>query len=401
MDPTDLLDRDRNRAGWWLYLVALGIGVAFLAYSFVGTFVFGVFVYYASRPVFHRLRKRLGRDGLAAAATLLGFVVPVLVVVGYVLVAGLRNVASLSGVSPDQYAGLLSPFVNVEALNESQQDALTTLLNRPGSVRSLPLGRIRSLLTSGLAVLGMALNALVHVTLAFAFAYFVLRDGDRIAAWFRNSVAARGTAGHAYATAVDDDLETIFFGNVLFVFTMAVLASLVYYGFNFVAPPALTIPFAVLLALLTGVTSLIPLVVSKVIYVPLVAYLGAVALRTGGVALVYPVGLLVVSFLLLDILPQTFIQPYVSGHQIHTGIVMFAYLLGPLLFGWYGFFLLPIFVILVLQAVRIVLTDLLHGDRLDPTVDAAPSVGGETAEQQSGGDGGPAEKKPDGEESDG
>lgn len=380
MDPTNIVDRERNRIAWWLYLAGLGAGVAFLAYSFVGTFVLGVFAYYAARPVFHRLRSLLGRDGLAAGATLLGFVVPVLLVVAYVLVQALRDVASLAGSSPDQYAQLLAPFVNVEALTRGQQDLLTTLLNRPGAVRSLPLDRAQELLTGGLSVVSTVFGVFVHVSLTFGFAFFLLRDGDRIAAWFRNNVSGEGTTGHAYATAVDDDLETIFFGNVLFVFTMAVLAAVVYYGFNLLAPPALSIPFAILLALLTGVASLIPLVVSKVVYVPLVVYLASVALRTGGVALVYPLGLLVTCFLVLDILPQTFLQPYISGRRIHTGLLMFAYILGPLLFGWYGFFLLPIFVILVLQAVRIVLTGLLHGDRLTPEVDAAPTMGGEPSE---------------------
>ncbi len=383
-----LLDRDRNRAAWWLYIGFLGLGVAFLGYSFLGTFVFGVFVYYASRPVFGRVRSRLGRDGASAAVTLLGFVVPVLLIVGYVLAAGLRDVASLSGVGPDEYVQLLSPFVNVEALGEGQRDALATLLNQPGRLRSLPFDRLRSLLTSGLAVLGSAINALVHVTLAFGLAFFLLRDGDSVAEWFRRNVAPPDSAGHAYAKAVDDDLETVFFGNVVFVFTMAVLAAVIYYGFNLVAPDPLGIPFPVLLALLTGITSLIPLVVSKLVYVPLVIYLGTVAFRTGGVALVFPVGLLVVSFLVLDILPQTFLQPYISGRQIHTGIMMFAYLLGPLLFGWYGFFLLPLFAVLVLQAVRIVLTDLLHGDRLTSAVDAAPSLGGDPPGESTGADGG-------------
>jgi predicted PurR-regulated permease PerM len=384
VDPTDLVDRERNRIAWWLYLGVLGLGVAFLAYSFVGTFALGLFVYYASRPVFHRLRNHLDGRGLAAGATLVGFVAPILLVIAYVIVEALRSLASLSNAESGAVDDLLAPVVDVEALTGGQQNVSELLSSVPGSLQSLPMGGAEALLTSGLAVLAAAAGVLVHVSLAFAFAFFLLRDGDRIETWFRNSVAGEGTAGHAYATAVDDDLETIFFGNVLFAFIMAVLAALVYYGFNAVAPGELSIPFPILLALLTGAASLVPLVVGKLVYVPLVAYLAVVAVQTGGGALIYPVGLLGVSFLVLDILPQTFIQPYVAGRQIHVGVMMFAYLLGPLLFGWYGFFLLPVFVILVLQAVRIVLTDLLHGDPVDPAVDAAPTMGGEPGEEDVG-----------------
>lgn len=394
MDPRDLLDRDRNRAGWWLYVALLGVGVAFLLYSFVGTFAFGLVVYYAARPVFHRVQSWIGRDGVAAAATLLGFVVPILLVVSYVLVAGLRDLASLAG--EEDFGRLLAPVLNVDQLTEGQQNFVSTLTEAPGSLPSVPFGEAGTILGGGLAVLGAAAGALVHVSLAFALAYFLLRDGDRIAAWFRGSIAERGSIGHAYATAVDDDLETVFFGNVLFIVAVAILATVVYYGFNVVAPDALSIPFPVLLALLTGVTSLVPLVVGKLVYVPVVAYVGAMAVQSGGTSLAYPVGLLVASFLFLDILPQTFLQPYITGRDIHTGILMFAYLLGPLLFGWYGFFLLPIFVVLVLQAVRIVLTDLLHGDRLTPQVDAAPSLGSDPPGYLSQANGG--EREENGEE---
>lgn len=379
MDPTNLIDRERNRIAWWLYLAVLGLGVALLAYSFVGTFAFGVFIYYAARPVFDRVRDGLGSDGLAAGATLLGFVVPVLLVVGYVLVSGFGELVSLAQADAGGLASTFGDVVNVDQLPEGQRE----LVEAVSDVGALPVGGAEALLTGGLAVLATASGVLVHVSLAFGFAYFLLRDGDHIAAWFRNSVAGPGTAGHAYATAVDDDLETIFFGNVLFVVTMALLAAIVYYGFNAVAPGALSIPFPILLAVLTGVASLVPLVVGKLVYVPVVVYLAVVAVQTGGGAIVYPVGLLVVSFLVLDILPQTFVQPYLAGRQIHTGVMMFAYLLGPLLFGWYGFFLLPIFVILVLQAVRIVLTDLLHGEPVTTEVEAAPTMGGEPSEADS------------------
>ena len=384
MTWTDLLDRDRNRAAWWLYLALLGLGLAFLFYSFVGTFVFGIVIYYASRPVFYRIRSRIGRDGLSATVTLLGFVVPVLLVVTYVLVAGLQDLASLAG--QENFGQLLAPLLNVDQLTKGQQSLVSLLTDPPESVRSLPFGRIRSILGSGLAVLSAVIGGLVHVSLAFAAAFFLLRDGDRIAAWFRDSIADRGSAGYAYATAVDDDLETVFFGNVLFIVAVAILATAVYYGFNLVAPSSLTIPLAVLLALLTGVTSLIPLVVGKLVYVPVVLYVGAMALQSGGASLAYPAGLLVVCFLFLDILPQTFLQPYITGRDIHTGILMFAYLLGPILFGWYGFFLLPIFVVLVLQAARIVLTELIHGERLTPRVNAAPSRGSDPPGQSSAAD---------------
>jgi predicted PurR-regulated permease PerM len=64
----------------------------------------------------------------------------------------------------------------------------------------------------------------------------------------------------------------------------------------------------------------------------------------------------------LDIIPQSFLQPYISGRQLNPLMLLFAYILGPILFGWYGFFLLPILFVLMLEVVRIVLSEFLHGD---------------------------------------
>ena len=372
MNWNDFIDYDRNRIAWWLYLLVLAVGVVYVGYSFVGMFVLGVFLYYASRPICDRVSSYVDRDSLAAGLTLAGIVTPILLVVGYVLLAGLRDAASLSGMPG---SGLLAPFLNVDQLTSNQESLVQTLVENPSRVGSLSTDRIRQVATAAMTALGAVFGTLVLLSLSFGFAFFLLRDDDRIAAWFRDEVASPGSAAHAYAYAVDDELETVFFGNVLFVATMAILAAIVYYGFNFLAPPALTIPFAILLALLTGVASLVPLVVGKIVYVPVVGYLAWVATGTGGASIVYPIGLLVVSFLVLDLLPQTFLQPYISGNEVHMGIMMFAYILGPMLFGWYGFFLLPLFFVLVIQAVRIVLTDLIHGDELTPSVDAAPSLG--------------------------
>jgi predicted PurR-regulated permease PerM len=135
------------------------------------------------------------------------------------------------------------------------------------------------------------------------------------------------------------------------------------------------------LGFLTGVASLIPVVVGKVVYVPILAYLALQTVRTGAVSPAIVAGVAVAYFFLLDFLPQTFLQPYISGRDLDGMMLMFAYLLGPILFGWYGFFLLPIVLIAMLEAVRIVLPELLHGERLTHDVDMGESVGADPQEE--------------------
>lgn len=135
-----------------------------------------------------------------------------------------------------------------------------------------------------------------------------------------------------YALTVDTDLESIFYGNLLFVLFMSGLATATYTITNLVAPPGMQVPMAFTLGVLTGLASLIPLVVTKIVYLPVVGYL---AVQGGGQHLVFLGGLLVVYFLVLDIIPLTFIHPYISGKTLNSMVLLFAYILGPILFGWY------------------------------------------------------------------
>ena len=54
---------------------------------------------------------------------------------------------------------------------------------------------------------------------------------------------------------------------------------------------------------------------------------------------------------------------YYSTRRVHTGSVMFAYVLGPLLFGWYGLFLGPMILVFVTHFGLVVVPELLgRGD---------------------------------------
>ena len=55
---------------------------------------------------------------------------------------------------------------------------------------------------------------------------------------------------------------------------------------------------------------------------------------------------------------------------------MFAFILGPALFGWYGLFLGPLLLVLIAHFVRLVLPELLAGDRPESDrVEPEPTAG--------------------------
>jgi len=371
---------DRARVGWWLF-VALLAGVAvYVANAFVGLLVTGVFGYYATRPINDRLDELVDSDTIAAAATVLVVILPIVVLTLYAVVRLALAVEGVVGEAVDPVA-FATQYFGLGDLPTDERAALAQVVQNPDEFAQNPRETARTLLTSGATAASVVASTFLFLALSVSLSFFLLKTDDALSASLRQLFGGRDTTAYAYATAVDADLESVFFGNFLFVVVMAVLATAAYWVTNLLLGPTLHVPMVPVLGFLTGVASLIPLVVGKIVYVPVLAYLGVQAVRADGGSLPAVGGVAVGYFLLLDFLPQTFLQPYIAGRDIDAMLLMFAYLLGPVLFGWYGFFLLPILFIAMLEAARIVVPDLLHGDRLTTVPEMGESVGADPQEE--------------------
>lgn len=361
---------DRGRVGWWLFVTLLAIVAAYIARAFIGILVLGLFGYYATRPICVRFRRVVNSRSLAAVLTVLTVLLPILMlatVVGIQLFTQLQQL--LDGTS---VASVVGRIAGLDAVPEAQREQLIAFVRDPTSVTD-PGGSLWANAGAVLEVVQGFLGALLLVAIAVTLSYVLLANDGDLSAGLIELFGGRDTTAYAYAIAVDADLESVFFGNLLFAVFMAVVATATYAATNAVAPAGLRVPMVFVLGFLTGIASLIPIVVGKVVYVPVVASLGLQATQSGTLPFVGAV--LVVYFVVLDIFPQTFVQPYLSGRQFNPVILLFAYLLGPVLFGWYGFFLLPILFVLMVEAVRIVLPELLHGDPIRPDVAVDWDVG--------------------------
>ena len=356
-----------------MYLVALAVAALSLARGFLDILALGLFGYYATRPIRDRIDEAVDSDGLAAGLTITTVLLPVFALVVY---TGLQVLQRIRSVFDESVVSMLASwFPGLKSIPA----AGWTDLQSPIRTWMSPAQLVNELVGSGLGlelgVLQTLVDTLLVVALAVTLSYALLYHDDELADGFARIVGGRDTTVFGYARAVDDDLESVFFGNLLFVVVMSGVATVTYGATNVVAPEGIQVPMVFALGFMTGIASLIPIVVGKVVYVPVVAYLGLQAVRSGGGGLLFVGGVLVVYVLVLDLLPQSFLQPYVSGRQLDTLLLLFAYILGPMAFGWYGFFLMPIVFVLVLEAARVVLPELLHGDPLRQTVDVADAVG--------------------------
>jgi len=372
----------RNSAFWWLYVAVLTAAALFIGHAFIGILVLGLFGYYATRPICARFDRVVDSHALAAALTVATVLVPVLVLTIYALVRVYLQVQQ-------QFEGsvlsiLISQVVGPGTVDEDGV-SIPELLRNPPSGMELTDLLFGPEVQQGVRIVDAVFGTVLLLALAVTLSYAMLQYDNAMAENFARVVGGPDKTVYSYALAVDSDLESVFFGNFLFVLVMSLIATVTYALTNLVAPPGFNVPMAFTLGVLTGVASLLPIVVGKVVYLPVVAYLGMTAAQNGrGYAFVG--GALVTYFLVLDILPQSFLQPYITGKQLNPLVLLFAYILGPILFGWYGFFFLPIVFILMLELVRVVLPELLRGEPIDSTPSVAEGTGASPEEMQDDGE---------------
>ena len=361
----------RSRVAWWLVGLGLGAAMLFVLYSFVGTFVFGIFVYYATRPVYRQIRRRVRPASLAAGTSLVVLALPVLLLLTYTGAIAVQEFNKLARrVDVGLVQSAIQPYVDLSSLARSPEE----LLANPDPAL------IQDVATAALEYAGVIGTGALHLFVIIVFAFYLLRDDHRLSRYVRRQFADDSGVLTTYVRAVDRDFNSIFFGNILNAFVTGIIGAAAYNALDLAAPAGLGVPYPTVVGLLTGAASLIPIVGMKLVYFPVTAYLG-VRFATGDpTALWFPVAFFASSFVVVDSIPDLVLRPYVSGRNLHLGLVMLAYIFGPLLFGWYGIFLGPMILVLVVHFVRIVLPELIAGEPIEPwAVDPTYLLGEEQA----------------------
>ncbi|KTG27240.1 AI-2E family transporter [Haloferax profundi] len=359
---------------WWAVAFALAGAFVYIVYSFIGTFVFGLFIYYATRPIYRRIRRRIRPPSLAATVALFALALPALGLMLYASTIALRefvkyaNRVSADGASINLAAYGIDPklvesIASPQALLEYDLESLLT----PSAASSV----FDSLSVAANTFTFLGIGA-IHLFIMIAFAFYLLRDDHKLSRWGRSMFADDQGILEAYVRAVDRDFNNIFFGNILNAVLTGTIGVIAYSLLNVIAPPGVSIPAPALVGLLAGVASLIPVVGMKLVYVPVAIYMGGEAFIANPPGLWFVFLFAAVSFVIVDTIPDLVLRPYVSGRSLHVGAVMIAYTFGPLMFGWYGIFLMPMILVLLVNFARLVLPELLAGKPIRPyTVDPA------------------------------
>ncbi len=367
-----LLEKVYN-AKWIILGIALVMLLLWIMRPFLDVFVYAIFVYYITRPIKRKVQKYIHNDGLAVTISLLLLALPLIIIISYTLLFGISQLMSMisdSGVSAVIPAG---PLANATAEFTRLQQNLTsgtlsisdiTSQNWYKTISSYS-GSISALQSIIVATGATIADLLFKLFLIFFIAFTLLKDDLRIKAWFEKTFPTMITEHNRlftrYMQNVDTDLQKIFFSNLLSIVFFAIIAVIAYQLVNMFAPvPSLQIPAPILLGILTGVCALIPIVGMWLVVGPLFLYLIVNSLSAG--TLFPNIGFFVFEFLFIFIfvttLPGFVVGPYLARGKINTGLLMFAYIIGPLVFGISGIFLGAIVLVLLTNYFSTVLPEL-------------------------------------------
>ncbi len=345
-----------DQLAWGLLGIALVAITAFALYAYIGVLVFAVFMYYAIRPIYQWLDDRLSRSNYAVTVTLAIVVVPLLLVLGYTAVIAYQELTSFfQSFDLDQYQTVLNQFLDVSDAKNRQ--LYRRLLNHPLEVIQVSItGVLRGNTEMIVNLFTTFLSLFFRLFLLLIFVFYLLRDDHKLSRWFHERVG--GARVDRFMYDVDEDLRTIYVGNLATVIVIGLISVAVYNLFNLLPIIGSPIPYPTLLGILTGVGSLIPVLGVKIVYFPLTAVLFAEAFLVGSIAFWVPVVFFLIALVIVDTIPDFVIRSYISSRGIHFGLVLLSYTLGALVFGWYGLFLGPIVVVMLLHFGRTVFPQL-------------------------------------------
>jgi predicted PurR-regulated permease PerM len=336
---------DRSSYKWLALSLMMAVFFIFVGINVLSALVFGTFLYYGTRPIFRRLRERGISESTSAAVTLVAVGLPVLIVTVLVLLNALSQAFSLasSGALSD-FAPFLREIGVYAKLQGLQFDSVSGFLTSEG-FRRLVVGSWGAFSSVTNTMVGFLFSLL----LSFTFAFFMFGWGPQARQEIMRLCGDKDVVD-TFFTSLDKDLSTVFFGNMLNAVATGIVGAVIYSVINVFAPSGVSVPVPVLLGFLTGIAGLIPLVGSKIVYVPLTGLLLFESARLSepagyGFALIF----FLVAGIIVDTLPDLFLRPLISGKSTSKGALFVSYLVGPIVFGPVGIFLMPIVTVIFLN----------------------------------------------------
>lgn len=320
-----------------LLLLLWAVSIAFVAIlsPFLGPILWALILALLFAPVFQRLLRTLGqRRNLAAALTLL-LIVLVVVVPLLLLVTVLGREAGLVYVRLQSGEWDSGAYLN--RLFDALPDGVRLALEQLGmaSFETLKV-RVNAAIAAGMQTLAVGafgvgqdmFRFVAHLFIALYLAFFLLRDGGQLARLLRAAIPLATVYQRSLATTFATALRATVKGHLVVAVVQGFLGGLAF--------TILGLQNVLLWAALMAVLSLVPVVGSSLVWLPMALYLLATGALAQGLALI-AFGVMVIG------LVDNLLRPLLVGKdtRMPDAVVMIATLAGIVAFGVDGLVLGP------------------------------------------------------------
>ncbi|MCX6694966.1 MAG: AI-2E family transporter [Candidatus Altiarchaeota archaeon] len=322
-----------------------------LASSMLDVIVYGLFMYYIARPLYKRVNRSIKTGSVSAAIALCIVVLPITIVVLYTLAVASIEAASFIGSSNiSQLSGIEKTVSNYSQLASNLGPGeLIALANSDPDVHTV--------INMGASILYGAFGVAFKTFIMLLASFYLLMDGSRLRHWAQEHLfSSQAASMKRLFDDIDTDLSQVFYGNILTAFIISVIAVILFTTVNAVDPIGIKLPYPILLGVLCGFTSLIPAIGVAFVWIPATVYLIVKSqiqdnlMRNAWFIASFLIG----TAAIVDYGPNLLIRPHVSGggKRIHRGLLMLAYVFGPITFGFSGIFLGPIILVVAVNLMK-------------------------------------------------
>jgi len=312
-----------------IFVVSVFLLVLYLIYPFIDVIALSCAFAYMGKPIYDGTRRYFGKS-TAALISLLIFIIPT--VVAGILV--LRDLAAFI-----LQANIQSTINSLNSILNKMSDhqlGYISYINESTMIQNILL-HIWTYLEPHIKALAFQVMSLpivfIKVLVIIFLTYYLLKDGDVIREVILSHVPEEYyQKTKLFLDKLNESYKNLFIGNALTSIVIGIVAGIGYYILN--------VPNAFLLAVLTGIFALLPIVGSWTIYIPLTFYYILIGDVVKGIEI------FAFGSVFLSLLPDFIIRPHIVKNEsnIHPSLVLIAFLMGPLTFGFGGFAIGPLII---------------------------------------------------------
>ncbi|WP_292461181.1 AI-2E family transporter [Methanothermococcus sp.] len=316
-----------------IFVLAVFLSIAWMTYGFLDTLALSCAFAYMGKPIYDKIKPYTG-NSIAALICLLIFIIPT-VIVGYIILKEFLVFVQQSNISMN--------IQDIDVVNK-----LNEVLYRLSSIFGYPMHINEKILYSYLSQIWlyiepyikhslsqiMVLPELTIKTMIVLFmTYYFLKDGYKVKKALLSQVPDRYyKKTEIFLNDLNESYKNLFIGNALTSIAIGIISGIGYY--------LIGIPNAFILAVITCVFALLPVIGGWTVYIPISIYYIIMGEVLKGIEL------LLFGAIFLSTLPDFVIRPLIVKKEsdVHPSLILIAFLIGPLAFGLGGFAIGPLIV---------------------------------------------------------